>query len=84
MDLPPRGALSNIVIVRPTILTDGECRAQNHGNGEPYRVRSEAGSDLPVEGSYTVSRRDVGHFIGECLLKDRWDEYKGKGVSIGY
>jgi hypothetical protein len=75
--LPAVGALKGLtMVVRPALLTDGECRADG-GKGEgAYRA---AGS---VRSTYTVSRKDVAHFIVEGLLK-RWEEY-GDVVEVGY
>lgn len=73
--LPGKGELKRVVIVRPALLTDGECK-------EKYRLRSER--DLAVKGGYTVSRQDVAHFIAERLLGEEWDALEGKGVNVAY
>ena len=70
-DLPPAGWLKSSVILRPTMLTDGAMT-------QKYRVA--LGDDFT---SYTVSRRDVGHFIIEELLPE-WSKYEGNVVAIGY
>ncbi|KAF7976767.1 hypothetical protein HWV62_5768 [Athelia sp. TMB] len=76
----PKGTLPDILVVRPALLTDGECQADAvaaKGKGTSYRVR---------EGnfkSWTVSRKDVAHFLVEGALSE-WDTWKGKCVSIGY
>jgi hypothetical protein len=67
---PAYGALPDIVVLRPAWLTDGECRGT-------YRV-GEGG-----KGYYTVSRKDVAHFIVEGILKD-WPRWKGQCVAMGY
>lgn len=73
--LPGKGELKRVVIIRPALLTDGECT-------ENYRLRCEG--DLAVKGGYTISRRDVAHLIVEGVLGDKWDEWEGKGVSVAY
>ena len=79
--LPPKGVLANnVVIVRPALLTDGECRAEGPKGG--YRVRSD--DDLAVSGGYNVSRQDVAHFIAERVLGEEWATWAGKGVSLAY
>lgn len=74
--LPQPGTLKNVLIIRPALLTDGKCCADQKGR-KAYRVSTE---EL---GSYTVSRRDVAHFVAEAITS-RWDEFKGKCVNIGY
>ncbi|TRM67898.1 hypothetical protein BD626DRAFT_395349 [Schizophyllum amplum] len=74
--LPAADSLKKVPVVRPALLTDGECEADK-GKAKSYRV-SEA--EL---GGYTVSRKDVGHFIAKALLSE-WDQYEGKIVNVGY
>jgi hypothetical protein len=77
-DLPRESGLSGrIVVVRPALLTDGECVADKEQQ-KGYRV-----SDADLPGSWTISRRDVAHFLVEGVLKN-WDEYKDKHISIAY
>ncbi|KAI0050849.1 hypothetical protein FA95DRAFT_1676363 [Auriscalpium vulgare] len=79
--LPGKGELPAVVVVRPAMLTDGVCRADEAGSkANAYRVRSDG--DLPVAGGYTISRRDVAQFIAERLLGAEWSEWQGKGVSL--
>lgn len=77
--LPAPGSLS-AVVVRPAMLTDGECLADAaavSGKSLPYRTG-------PGEvGGYTVSRKDVAHFIVEGILKD-WEKWGNKQLSIAY
>ncbi|KAI0658767.1 hypothetical protein C8Q70DRAFT_1045412 [Cubamyces menziesii] len=73
------GELKRVVIVRPALLTDGECRADDPKKGKPA-YKAVAGEE---EGGYTVSRRDTAHFIVEGALKN-WDEWEGKGVCLVY
>jgi len=68
--LPGKGWLKHVVIVRPALLTDGAEKTT-------YRVGEQ------LNGLYSVSRRDVAHFIAGDLLED-WAKYDGKAVSIGY
>lgn len=66
---PPIGWLPNLVVVRPAFLTDGEAKGQ-------YKVSTDEFS------SYTVSRKDMGHFIGVRLVEE-WDMWRGKIVNVG-
>lgn len=75
--LPPFGSFKGFLLVRPLLLTDGVCLGDNEGAKAPYRV-SEEGIY-----SWTVSRKDVGHFISDAILA-KWDDYKNKVVNIGY
>ncbi|KAL1713603.1 hypothetical protein EV715DRAFT_277188 [Schizophyllum commune] len=74
--LPAAGELQKVLIVRPALLTDGECEADK-GMAQPYRASEE---EL---GGYTVSRKDVGHFIAKAILAD-WEKYEGKIINVGY
>lgn len=68
---PAEGWLRDrVVIVRPALLTDGDEKRD-------YKVSDEE------FGSYTISRRDVGHFIGARLTRDEWNSWKGKIVNVG-
>ncbi|CAL1705839.1 unnamed protein product [Somion occarium] len=85
---PKEEDVATIVVVRPAMLVDGECRAdevdtsgKGRGKGkgkEAYRVQE---GDL--KNPYTVSRKDVAHYIVEGLLED-WQKWEGKCVSIAY
>ncbi|KAJ7670246.1 hypothetical protein B0H17DRAFT_1086212 [Mycena rosella] len=73
--LPAPGALEQVLVVRPALLTDGECVADQvaaKGKGRSYRASAE---EL---GAYTVSRKDVAHFVVDALA--RWDEFGNKRV----
>jgi len=72
-----RGELQSIVVVRPALFTDGECRGDVKGSGA-YRVK-----EGDMESSWTVSRRDVAHFLVEGVV-NHWQDWKGKCVSIAY
>lgn len=76
--LPGPGELKQVLIVRPALLTDGECKADKKKEGrEPYRAEEK---EL---GGYTVSRKDVGHFIFKAVTTD-WNKYGGKIINVGY
>jgi len=79
--LPQFGSYTNTLIVRPALLTDGECKADKvqgeAGKKKPYRT---GGDNLS---GYTVSRKDVAHFIVEDALKN-WDQYRNTTVTIAY
>ncbi|KAJ7187920.1 hypothetical protein C8R46DRAFT_1157147 [Mycena filopes] len=78
--LPAPGTLKDrVLVVRPALLTDGKCVADENkakGKGKaPYRASHEELS------FYTISRKDTAHFVVDAL--SRWDEFKGI-VNIGY
>ncbi|KAF4574558.1 NAD(P)-binding domain-containing protein [Pleurotus pulmonarius] len=76
--LPAEGTIKRILVIRPALLTDGDCKADKAGRkGEPYRASEQ---EL---GGYTVSRKDVAHFIVQAVT-EKWDQYEGKRVNIGY
>ncbi|KAJ7163552.1 hypothetical protein C8R43DRAFT_989975 [Mycena crocata] len=78
--LPAKGSLKHVLIIRPALLTDGECVADKlaaQGNGKaPYIVSED---DLS---RYTMSRKDAAHFLVSAL--NRWDEFENKRVNIAY
>ncbi|KAJ7155759.1 hypothetical protein C8R46DRAFT_1295732 [Mycena filopes] len=80
--LPPAGTLrGRVLVVRPALLTNGKCLADEYaakGKGKaPYRASAE---EL---GAYTVSRKDVAHFVVDAL--GRWEDFEGKhAVNVGY
>ncbi|KIO13767.1 hypothetical protein M404DRAFT_596494 [Pisolithus tinctorius Marx 270] len=77
--VPDGGQLKSVVVIRPALLTDGECRADDASrNKQAYRV-----NEGDLSGSYMVSRKDVAHFLVEGVIKD-WDTWQGKRVSIAY
>ncbi|KAF9060958.1 hypothetical protein BDP27DRAFT_1338893 [Rhodocollybia butyracea] len=76
--LPAKGTLKNVLIIRPALLTDGECKAEKKENTAGYRVK--AGD---IAGGWTVSRKDVAHFVANAAL-NRWDEFSDKCISIAY
>lgn len=82
--LPAVGVVPRVVSLRPALLVDGECRADEQAaSGKskskgPYRVQE---GDL--KNPYTISRKDTAHFIVEGLLAN-WEQWEGKCVSIAY
>ncbi|KAM6500142.1 hypothetical protein JOM56_003156 [Amanita muscaria] len=84
--LPEFGSFKDLVIVRPLLLIDGECKADKlAANGKldkkPYRI----GDEDPC--GYVISRQDVAHFIVEDVLK-KWgkyrDEYRESAITLAY
>ncbi|KAG2136063.1 hypothetical protein DEU56DRAFT_806380 [Suillus clintonianus] len=69
--IPNPGELKSIVIVRPMLLTDGECHAD---------IKVKEGD---LESSWTVSRMDVAYFLVEGVVR-HWQEWEGKCVSVAY
>ncbi|KAF9445562.1 hypothetical protein P691DRAFT_675337 [Macrolepiota fuliginosa MF-IS2] len=78
--LPKAGMLKHSVIIRPSVLTDGECLGdREQGDCAPYRVGEGE------VGGWTVSRRDVAHFIFNLVtIPSQWDKFKDKQISIAY
>ncbi|KAJ8457493.1 hypothetical protein ONZ45_g18290 [Pleurotus djamor] len=76
--MPKEGEVPRILVVRPAWLTDGESEAEKGDRNPPYRVSE--GKELS---GYTVSRKDVAHFIVEAVI-DRWSEFENKSVHIVY
>lgn len=74
--LPEAGFQKCTLVVRPAFLTDGKCKGDKEGNAG-YRA-----SDHEL-GGYTVSRRDVAHFIAEQAVKD-WEKYENSIINVGY
>ena len=79
--LPEAGSFNNFLVVRPALLTDGECVADKEEtkkkNKTPYKVSEK---EL---GSYTVSRKDTAHFIADAVVSN-WSQYGKKIVNVGY
>jgi hypothetical protein len=82
--LPAAGSLKRVLVIRPALLTDGECVAESDNGGttkgkskDAYRV-----SEGDLRG-WTVSRKDVAHFVVDAVL-NRWEEFGNKRVSIAY
>ncbi|CAG8736918.1 9921_t:CDS:2, partial [Acaulospora colombiana] len=66
---PPAGWLPQIVIVRPALLTDGEAKQKYKASTDEFA-------------SYTISRKDTGHFIGQRVVSE-WETWSGKIVNVG-
>jgi hypothetical protein len=65
------------MIMRPAMLTDSQCRADSpKAKKAAYRVKESLSSP------YTVSQKDVAHFLVEGLLK-RWEHFD-RVVEIAY
>ena len=75
--LPEKGAIKELVVVRPALLTDGECKADKSEGA--YRV-----SEQYLCNGYRVSREDVSHFIATRLFSNEWSEWEGKILHIAY
>ncbi|KAF5323874.1 hypothetical protein D9611_008255 [Ephemerocybe angulata] len=80
--LPKPGSLRHCLVLRPALLTDGECVAdkppkEGQQAKEPYRV-----SDKDFAG-WTVSRKDTAHFLANTILNN-WDKYDNKIINIAY
>ncbi|KAJ7130180.1 hypothetical protein C8R44DRAFT_829667 [Mycena epipterygia] len=78
--LPAPGTLKDVLVIRPALLTDGQCvadRVEAKGKGKSYRVSQE---EL---GGYTISRKDVAHLAVDALA--RWEEFANKRiVNVAY
>lgn len=61
--LPEFGTLKKILVVRPALLMDGERKAGKKGKDIGYKVSEQ---EL---GGWTVSRKDVAHFVVEAGTK---------------
>ncbi|KZT44029.1 hypothetical protein SISSUDRAFT_1111740 [Sistotremastrum suecicum HHB10207 ss-3] len=75
--LPSGSWLPDAVIVRPAMSTNGECRAESN----PKKSYRTSFGTLPK--AWTVSRKDISHFIVARTLAE-WDSWKGKAVVVSY
>lgn len=76
--LPAPGTLTEAVVLRASLLTDGECTAEGKSdNALPYHAVEG------LDGGATISRKDVGHFIFEAVTK-QWKKYANKQISVSY
>lgn len=73
--LPAAGTFKDVLVLRPLFLTDGACKAEKGGT---YRAQEQG-----IPGAYTISRKDVAHFLVEQGVK-HWEEWRGKTVTIAY
>lgn len=82
--IPDAGSFTNVLIVRPAWLTDGPCTAEDEKKkkkGKSYVVAD----DDEVPNGYTISRSDIAHFVTEqALSPERWEEWRGRRVSLAY
>jgi hypothetical protein len=85
--LPGQGELKDWVIVRPALFTDGECKADDEGKKKGKKSTASKPPYKVVDGDagagYTISRRDVAHFLVEGVIMN-WDTWQGKIVGISY
>ncbi|KAG8733696.1 hypothetical protein FRC12_018788 [Ceratobasidium sp. 428] len=69
------------LVVRPAALMRKRCRgdreASGSGSAVPYRIQEE------WNGGWTISKRDVAHFIVERALGE-WATWGGRRVRIAY
>ncbi|KAJ3046970.1 hypothetical protein HK097_000355 [Rhizophlyctis rosea] len=63
------GWLKKFTVVRPAFLTDGKVTGT-------YRAGER------VQGTYTISRKDIGHFVAERVVGK--EEWVGKAVTVGW
>ncbi|KAI0694572.1 hypothetical protein C8T65DRAFT_584970 [Cerioporus squamosus] len=79
--LPREGELKHLVIIRPALLTDGECRGDEAGNTGKAPYRTKRNGDMGD--GYRVSRKDTAHFVVHEVLPN-WSEWEGSGVVLAY
>ena len=78
--LAQNGAVfKDMIILRPALLTDGACKGDVAKEGKSAYQFSEH----DIGNGYTVSRKDVAHFIVEVLLQD-FAKFSGKAWSVAY
>jgi len=68
--LPPAGWAKRTAIVRPPQLTDEPATGKYRASVKDFLVR-------------TISRRDLGNYIAGPL-EDKWDEFSGEVIAVGY
>lgn len=76
--LDPKYAL----IVRPAVLMRRRCRGDETRSSTPYRIQEEF-TLRDRGGGWTISKRDVAHFIVEKALEE-WNIWGGRRVRIAY
>ncbi|KAF8717335.1 hypothetical protein RHS02_09560, partial [Rhizoctonia solani] len=76
--LDPKHAL----IIRPAVLMRRRCRGDETGSSTPYRIQEEF-TLRDRGGGWTISKRDVAHFIVAKALDD-WAAWGGRKVRIAY
>ncbi|PIL28686.1 hypothetical protein GSI_08730 [Ganoderma sinense ZZ0214-1] len=79
--LPAEGEIRKVIIIRPALLSDGECRGDRESKKgkAPYRAMK----DGVFGDGYRVSRKDVAHFI-VCDVLSNWERWEGSGVTVAY
>lgn len=79
--VPAEGTFKSIVILRAGWLTDGPAMADEKSDQgkRPYRVY--VGDDKAL--GYTISRKDVAHFVVEEAL-GKWSDWEGKQINLFY
>jgi hypothetical protein len=78
--LPAPGTLRNAMILRASLLNDGECRADAAQGSARKSVYRTGEGEL---GGYNISRKDVAHFIFEAVANS-WEEYGDKQINVTY
>jgi hypothetical protein len=68
--LPPAGWAKRTAIVRPPELTDGPATGKYRASATDFLVRR-------------ISRRDLGNYIAGPL-EDKWNEFVGEVITVGY
>ncbi|CUA71871.1 hypothetical protein RSOLAG22IIIB_04817 [Rhizoctonia solani] len=76
--LDPKHAL----IIRPAVLMRRRCRGDETGSSAPYRIQEEF-TIRDGGGGWTISKRDVAHFIVAKALEE-WTTWGGRKVRIAY
>ena len=79
--LPREGEIRQVVVIRPALLTDGECKGEAGAKKgkAPYRTLK----DGDFGDGYRVSRKDVAHFI-VCDALPNWEKWEGSGITVAY
>ena len=70
--MKPPGFLTELVIIRPSLLVNGNNKP---AKGDYKTTLGEFNSP------FSISRKEVAHFVVEGLLKN-WDQWKGTVVKI--
>ena len=81
--LPKEGEIGQVVIIRPALLTDGECRGDRDSKLTKGKTPYRTIKDGDFGDGYRVSRKDVAHFI-VCDALPNWERWEGSGVTIAY
>ena len=76
------GELKHVLVVRPALLTDGECRADKmQAAGKSKSKVSYRAAATEMSDGYRVSRRDVAHFIVEDAVPN-WIKWESMGAVV--